>query len=110
MIEICRGTILVDPILGGQVLAQKASHNEFCRVWVEELGSSWFKRFVAWAQEIQKQGQMEVTVKKSSFSDDMVSNLINGHRLMQIKPLQRSLLPFSLFFPSPTLGGLLHII
>ena len=25
----CRDTILVDPILGGQVLAQKVPHNEF---------------------------------------------------------------------------------
>ena len=25
----CRDTILIDPILGGQVLAQKVPHNEF---------------------------------------------------------------------------------
>ena len=28
-ISICRDTVLVDPILVGQVLAQKVSHNEF---------------------------------------------------------------------------------
>ena len=49
----CKDTILVDPILVGQVLAQNVPHNEFFRrVWAEELGSSWLKRFVAWAQEI----------------------------------------------------------
>ena len=37
----CRDTILVDPILVGQVLAQKVPHNEFfCGVWAKELGSS----------------------------------------------------------------------
>ena len=36
----CRDTILVNPVLDGQALAQKAPHNEFCKVWVEELGSS----------------------------------------------------------------------
>ena len=31
----------------------KESHTmNFCRVWAKELGSSWLKRFVAWAQEI----------------------------------------------------------
>ena len=48
----CRDTILVNLVLNGQALAQKVSHNEFCRVWAEELGSSWLKRFVAWAQAI----------------------------------------------------------
>ena len=42
----CRGTILVNPVLDGQALAQKVPHNEFCRVRAEELGSSWLRRFV----------------------------------------------------------------
>ena len=42
-----RGTILVSPVLDGQALAQRVPHNEFCRVWAEELGSSWLRRFVA---------------------------------------------------------------
>ena len=42
--------------------------------------------------------------EKRSFSDDMVSNLINGHRLMQIKSLPCSLLSFSLFSRPPLLG------
>ena len=42
-----KDTILVDPILVGQVLAQKVPHNECCRVWAEELGSNWLRRFVA---------------------------------------------------------------
>ena len=38
---ICRDTILVDPILVGQVLAQNVPHNEFFRrVWAKELGFS----------------------------------------------------------------------
>ena len=28
----CRDTILVNPVLDGQALAQKVPHNEFCRV------------------------------------------------------------------------------
>ena len=36
----CRDTIFVNPV-------QEVPHNEVCRVWVEELGSSWLKRFVA---------------------------------------------------------------
>ena len=43
----CRDTIFVNPVLDGQALVQKVPHNEFCRVWAEELGSSWLKRFVA---------------------------------------------------------------
>ena len=42
--------------------------------------------------------------EKRSFSYDMVSNLINGHRLMQIKSLPCSLLSFSLFSRPPLLG------
>ena len=36
----CRDTILVSPVLAGQALAQEVPHNEFCRVWAEELGSN----------------------------------------------------------------------
>ena len=43
----CRGTIFVNPVLDSQALAQKVPHNESYRVWAEELGSSWLKRFVA---------------------------------------------------------------
>ena len=43
----CRDTIFVNPILDDQALAQEVPHNEVCRVWAEELGSSWLKRFVA---------------------------------------------------------------
>ena len=43
----CRDTILVNPILDGQALAQKVPHNESCRVWAEELGFSWLRWFVA---------------------------------------------------------------
>ena len=43
----CRDTIFVNPVLDDQVLAQEAPHNEVCRVWAEELDSSWLRRFVA---------------------------------------------------------------
>ena len=36
----CRDTVLVDPILVGQVLAQKVPHNEFFVEWAKELGFS----------------------------------------------------------------------
>ena len=36
----CRDTIFVNPVLDDQALAQKVPHNEVCRVWAEELGSS----------------------------------------------------------------------
>ena len=60
----CRDTILVDPILVGQVLAQKSHTMNFCREWAKELGSNWLIQFVAWTQETQKQEQKEVTVKR----------------------------------------------
>ena len=43
----CRDTIFVSPVLDDQTLAQEVPHNEVCRVWAEELGSSWLKRFVS---------------------------------------------------------------
>ena len=43
----CRDTIFVNPVLGDQALAQEVPYNEICRVWAEELGSSWLRRFVA---------------------------------------------------------------
>ena len=43
----CRDTIFVNPVLNDQALAQDVPHNEVCRVWAEELGSSWLTRFVA---------------------------------------------------------------
>ena len=43
----CRDTILVNPVLDDQAPAQEVPHNEVCRVWAEELGSSWLRRFVA---------------------------------------------------------------
>ena len=37
----CRDTVLVNPILVCQILAQKVPHNEFFyRVWAKELGFS----------------------------------------------------------------------
>ena len=39
--------IFVNPVLDDQALAQEVPHNEICRVWAEELGSSWLRRFVA---------------------------------------------------------------
>ena len=44
----CRDMILVNLVLDGQAPAQEVPHNEFCRVWTEELGSSWLRRFVAY--------------------------------------------------------------
>ena len=43
----CKDTIFVNSVLDDQALAQEVPHNEICRVWAEELGSSWLKRFVA---------------------------------------------------------------
>ena len=108
----CRDTILVDPILVGQVLAQNVPHNEFFRrVWAEELGSSWLKRFVAWAQEIQKQEQKEVAVKRDPSQMIRSQTGLMGTDSYKIKFLYNVLSALSLsVFPSPSLGGLLHII
>ena len=43
----CRDTIFVNPVLNDQALAQDVPHNEVCRVWAEELGSSWLRRSIA---------------------------------------------------------------
>ena len=44
----------------------KSTHTmNFCRVWVEELGFSWFKRFDAWVQGIHKQERKCHSVERS---------------------------------------------
>ena len=108
----CRDTILVDPILVGQVLAQNVLHNEFFRrVWAVELGSSWLKRFVAWVQEIQEQEQKEVSVKRDLSQMIRSQTGLMGTDSYKIKFLYNVLSALSLsVFPSPSLGGLLHII
>ena len=43
----CRDTIFFNPVLDDQAPALEIPHNEVCRVWAEELGSSRLRRFVA---------------------------------------------------------------
>ena len=78
----------------------KRSHTiNFCRVWVGELGLSWIKRFVAWAQAIQKHESRKWMSKWKFYSWACI-------RTMNLCSSVSSLL----FFPFFSLEGLLHII
>ena len=100
----CRDTVLVDPILVCQVLAQKVPHNEFfVEYGLKNLVSVSLNGLLHGLREYRNKNEKDGREERS-LSNDKVSNLINGHRFMQIKFLYRVLSSLFLHFRPPLLG------